>query len=331
LAARINQTGRQSDALSRIAARLRRAREVESIDLTGRSQTSVAIRQVDDLWVGPSGEILVVDSTAGIVANVVADSNINKLRDTRGIARWVGGSVQRIVGAANGTLLATGRTDTALLFKSKARAPDQPTRVVLGGRPEDGCSLDNTLYIRVPTARRLVTRVTSDGRVIGAFGEPYRATADHVKAVLSRGLIACAPGADTIIAMFNAFPEIYGFGRDGAVRWISRFDSFRRPRLTEADHGGHTILIHSQPEVADRLAGLVEFESRYVIVQLMRVSPDQDKRPHVVHTYIVDATNGAGEYVGESLPLIQQAHGSALYSAVRKPTLRLVVYSDRQH
>jgi hypothetical protein len=324
---------RSADAsLDAVAARIRSVREVASVALADEAAGPQFIHHADDVSIDPDGNVFVLDAESrqvGVLDAAGATASIRVLAGDGGQTMGEG-DVRQVVGVARG-LVILSKPGSARVFSYSPAGYRRTARIELPGRPEDACSLGDELFVRIGNANQLVARLTADGRLLGMFADAYRVRDAEIRAVLSQGLIACVREVGTVVAMFYTFPEIYGFDAAGSTRWIARFEDFARPRLVQVSDPRHSVLEHSQPQPADRLVRLIGFHSRYVIVQIQRFSPDVSKVGHELHSYVLDASTGAGGYVGAKLPMLKAGHGGKLYAELKEPVRRLVMYETAGH
>ncbi len=325
ITARIQATTGGFSELAAVAAGLRGARRTQTIAVTAGEAVPAKFERIDELWVTPRGEAFVADSRARFLGTLADTGEVRGLLDANGGRPPGSDGVRALAAAIDGTILISNGQGLAMLRPGGA-GYEYVKSIPISGRVEDICSLGGAFYLRAPTDRAVLTRLTSDGSFVGTFGDPYRVDDPTIRGLLSQGLITCVAKAGTVVAMFSAFPEIYGFTPDGAPRWISRVEDFKRPRLVEERHGGHAVLAHAQKDTADRLVTLMEFETTYVIVQIMRRTPNAKAKSQELHSYVVDGATGHGEYIGTELPWLLAARGSTLLAEADQP-LRVDVYS----
>jgi hypothetical protein len=319
ITARISMSSEGAEPLQALVGRLRQARLVRTFDGAGSKF------RVDDLWVTPDGRPLVLDASSHTVRALHDDNTLTKIVSLPGKAS-ASSRLTRLDGDLQGRVLVAGGG----MISVHAPSADgyRFERTISSHAPiEDMCAVADGIYVRTSGRASILTRYSWSGEPRGAFGKGYDAEDLDIVQLMSKGRIACVGTPPTVVAAATWLPIVHGYGPDGAVKWIARFEDYKPPRLTEVAHRGHSQLVHAQKDFADRLWRVVGIDPHYVIVQLRRYSPSTDQGPHRILTYLLDAETGEGAYVGDTLPELYVSRGSLVYGTERTASHRVLVYT----
>ena len=308
-----------SGPLRSLARQLRHARPVRTFDGSGTKF------RVDVVWITDDGRPLVLDTSSRVVRALRDDNTVIDVVSVRA-TEPMSSPPTRLDGDAQGRVLVAGGDDLAIFTPSQVGYIRDKT--ISSEAPiEDICSVGGEIYVRSSGKAGVLSRYSMSGQPLGAFGRGYDADDIEIARFMSKGRIACVGTPLVIVSAAAWLPIVHGYGADGQVKWIARFEDYMAARLVEEHHRGQTRMRHAQPDFADRLWRVVRLDPHHVIVQLRRFSPTASHGPHRLHTYVLDAATGEGAYVGDGLPELYASRGSLLYGAVRTAFHRLLVYT----
>lgn len=137
------------------------------------------------------------------------------------------------------------------------------------------------------------------------FGDPYKGTSDPVgRELLSEGIIGC--NNDGIYLAKYISPYVYKYNQEGELEWVSEIDSYKPMRFKETIGEGMTFRWNNDDLFYSEYDSFHFFENR-LIVQIQNYSNKVESdnfitKPEKIETYLIDTSNGSGEYLGNKIP-----------------------------
>ena len=266
ITARISMSTTRPAPLQSLVEQLQHVTPVRTFDGAGTRF------RVDDVWVMHDGRPLLLDTASRIVRALRDDNTVTEVASVTG--KGPQQMPTRLDGDVHGRLLIAGGDALWIYTPSAHGSGYRYERTITSGAPiEDICSVADEIYVRSSGKAAVLSRYSPSGEHRGAFGTGYGAEDLETARFMSKGRIACVGTPPVIVSAATWLPVVHGYGADGQVRWIARFEDYKPPRLVEDKHRGHTRMLHAQTDFADRLWRVVGIEPHYVVVQVRRFSP----------------------------------------------------------
>jgi hypothetical protein len=201
----------------------------------------------------------------------------------------------------------------------------------------DACAVGSEIAVLVSSANREdpssdfdhMIRVVPPSGTTRSFGAGYRSSSQLVRYVLGEGAIGCIH--NVIVAGLSALPFVRAFRPDGHEQWVAQLDDFQIPRYLERINSRGQPAFGLDPEVppSNAIRKVSALGARHVLVQTVLVTRQalQDRSMYSdVDTYLFDAANGQGVYVGKALPLVDAVASDVLYATSLSPFPRVVKF-----
>jgi hypothetical protein len=214
------------------------------------------IGRIEDIAVGPSGDIFLTDALNMRVGWIKADGGATRWFGREGDGpedfRWLGAidvaPDGRVVVAdvSHHRLVFFSRSDEGLQFDEVARTPMAV---------RDLCFLGDRLFVLSYYDGRILHEVGWDGSVLRSFGDPLETPfelgdrfAPFVDSYSAEGEVLCMSEPGIIVVMTKILPEIRAFHLDGSVAWTTVLSPYARTTMTETSRG--TIQMGFDPETS---------------------------------------------------------------------------------
>lgn len=334
-----DDTAASGSAASAMAARLRRARRVDSIGtLDGPLET--VFGTVSDVAVAPTGAIYVLDIANQLVRGFSASgapliqlgrlgSGPPDLRTPLSI--WTEGDSTVVV--ADGVL-------GIKYFNAKPRSSVPPRVLRLGAPPIAACALGGQI-VSVGTSGATVGVVSKvgveplgsitarDGNLVRSFGESYPSDNAMVRRSMSESVVACTPEG-VIVTSLSKTPFVTGYGAEGSLLWVSRLKDFIVGRHVEEanSRGQRSIGIDERDPRNSFVRRITPVGGSMVVVQVGLMTPESIRDRSIwsrIDSYVLDVRDGRGAYVGSTLPLLAAMSGERLVGFENDPYPRVVL------
>lgn len=218
-----------------------------------------------------------------------------------------------------------------LLFRP-AGAGYRSTTIPLDFSPRDLCLLRGKLIVHGISLRTgsVLFAFDSANAVERTFGEIYRSPNNAINRELSQGKVACNDKVGVILfaPVTNLF-ELRAYQPDGKLRWISAVDGLTPIELAEVVGRAGSKLIRAPKEGFHRIHSAVAYPPNHFVVQIaFEAWADRPTRPEqrALYTLLIDARDGRGVFVGDSIPPIVAASDRAIIVMRNDPFPRLEVY-----
>lgn len=170
------------------------------------------------------------------------------------------------------------------------------------------------------------------GDAVRSFGEGYRHSHSFLRSALSEGFVACiSQDPARLVFAFDILPVIRSYVADsGQLTWEARVGGHLQLEVAESVHPETGALGYSRREQADhdRIGTLAATPAGdHILIQYSRVFPE--RRTIVPQTYLLDASTGAGAFLGDTLPNILSVQDASYIALFAEPHPRLEVRSFR--
>lgn len=189
--------------------------------------------------------------------------------------------------------------------------------------PRDACVVGDTYYVRAHDRQRgtVVTAVSSNGSVLGYFGEGYKAGSWLVQRQLSDGPIVCTES--NVIVGFHSLPDIRAYATSGVELWRARISGFVPGRVLESRSTDGSEQVQSlSDQVEHRVLGIAVGPRSTVLVHVAALGPaDGDGRQDMqgVRTYLIHASTGSSLQLKEATPYIVAVDSTRMYALDMDP------------
>ena len=189
----------------------------------------------------------------------------------------------------------------------------------------NACVLSDTVALLGYSDGTVVHLLAPGARQLRAFGAPFGSTRPFEAALLSRGLIACAPVRNWVVAASEWLPDIRAYSADGTLVWARRIAGYRTTEIRRVDGGGLSYR-DSPGRGSDGLSGLWILRDSVVLVQLARAIATRDGgiRGEEVTTHLMRLQDGADLFASRTLGPAVGASDSLLYLAIEDGEMRVV-------
>lgn len=151
---------------------------------------------------------------------------------------------------------------------------------------------------------------------INSFGKMYESNSFLARTTMSMGGVVCNDGSVTIVHYFNLLNLLYGYNRDGSLRWIVRFEDFSFIKYNQI--GNRMSVERDPPYLYNDIYNVTPINKNLFVVQIP-VRKSSDPSPNTIHTYIVNFDDGDAVYAGNEIPLILSIDGNTLILKKDKP------------
>jgi hypothetical protein len=326
-------------ALGRMATLIRSATRVDSF---GRADGQLAevIGLISDGTVSREGRVAIIDmanrslrvlNQQGRQIARVGQAGGGPLDFRTPVGVWFAGESQLVVvDAVNGLKrVRIGDDGRAELVNS----------MPLNAGPMSGCALGDTLYLQgtapvtsseTSDSRRTDFVVTGyDARSGGrwGFGDSYPSNRPLVRRLMSEGVVGCG-GAYVLVAL-SKLPFISGFDPTGRRQWTSQLAEFDIGRSEERLNSRGQLSIGLEPDFKtfSFIRRITPIGGAFFVVQVGLATRESLRDGSLwsrVDSYVVDARNGTGTFVGVDLPLILGLAGDRLIGFENDPFPRVV-------
>jgi hypothetical protein len=305
--------------LHHLAQRLRGAHQALSIGTADREPGTV-FGNIGDVVATRSGDILVLDATSRQLHIFDEDGHFKRMLPAIPLtALGVSGAMaSRLVISSTDSILVLGRGVGAFPLDGPAAYHQLPV-IPTGVDPGDMCLVDDDLYFFGADAfGTAVHQYGLGANHIRSFGAVYRSDNQLVVRGLTDGFIAGSLDPKGVLLVSRHMPYVWAYSLEGHLLWIASLSSFNPPKIHQTSGGkaGFGILADSS---VDSLASLASIDGRHVLVQTQR---GQELR-----SYVIDARDGKGLYIGNGLPLVRFVTLPRLYTVQQRPFPRVIVHS----
>jgi hypothetical protein len=319
-------------ALTAFAARLRRLREVRSVgkedgdadDIIG----AIAGAALDD-----QGRLLVLDRSFNNVRIHPAGAGKGFVFGRQGSGPLDFRSPMSIWPAGNGAVAVADGVLGVKFISAPSKAMVKLERIVsVGADITGGCGSSDTFAVyRTPSDDiPLIQRYDRNGKVLSAFGAPYKTSTPLVRAIMSEGVVGCMSDGQVAYAM-SGLPYIHLHAANGQRRAVVKLTSFTiGEQLEEADaKGRHSIGLSESTRQFSSIRWMVGVDSRFLIVQVVNhtmASLRLRRDFATLDTYAIDVATGKGLFVSAGIPPLTYAVGTTLVGFTNDPYPRAIVW-----
>ena len=265
-----------------------------------------AFGHIADVAVSPSGDIFALDEQAQEVR--IFDSNGRFVQAFGGIGdgpkefRYANG----IALLGDGALVVSSRGPQLKIFRLHGTTWTLDRIVQVPAIARNAC-LTDTGRIFVAGFKRdnntLVHEVlnTPDGSSRD-FGDGYQDDLWLVQMRMGEGIIECVGNPETVVFAFRGRPIVRAHRPDdGSVRWLSVLVDFvPEPVFGGVRETGQPYVRQGQIDEWNIMGAVHEVRPGYLLLQTARV--DRQRETATVRSYLLDASNGQGAFIGETLP-----------------------------
>ncbi len=259
----------------------------------------------------PDGDLYVLDELSQEVR--VFDAS----KDFAGSLGGIGDGPTELRHAVDMSLLSDGALAVAM----------KDGRVKIFAESDDGWELDAT--IKAPFGLRdlcvakqdrifasgykndgntLAHELTRDSGVASSFAKGYESEHWLVQMEMGKGAIGCASDPARVVFAYSALPLLRAFDPEtGEEVWAARIEEFDPFAVYQGvDHRGRVYV--RQGDEGSNILGTVQAAAPgYLLVQVGHVQ--RLTRTVAIRSYLVDAADGRGAYLGESLPRLAVVEG----------------------
>ena len=157
---------------------------------------------------------------------------------------------------------------------------------------------------------------------VTSFGTGYDDDEWIVRWWMSDGLVGCVNGTIQLaIFGFQILPLINAYTLDGAIQWRSRIEGhIPMTVVSRVRPDGRTGISRSRATPHD-LLGFIQGHGNHVILQYDRFLPDD--RSVTRQTFLLDARNGHGALLSDTLPTITSVHSNGYVAVFEDPYPRV--------
>lgn len=194
--------------------------------------------------------------------------------------------------------------------------------------PDDICNMGKEIYVQgynVNHDDNLIHVYSEKGERIRSIGKGYMSSNSSVNETINRGSVACSEKTNTILVAPRLLPMVYAYSPDGTLKWASRIANFNpKPVIQTTNERGTTRL--KRPNVSgDMVDSITIMSEDYVLVQRVRVYPDEQKINH--YSYLLSLESGQGYYIGDNVKgKVQYIKDDTIFTSQTLPYPKVNVY-----
>ncbi|MEX0596734.1 MAG: hypothetical protein WD512_09550, partial [Candidatus Paceibacterota bacterium] len=177
--------------------------------------------------------------------------------------------------------------------------------------PDDFCISENDIFIyTIPQLnngekeRKSVQQINIDNfEVTNNFGRIYKSKSEMSTTFLSMGGVECTDGANEVVTYFKDMNFLFGYGKDGQVKWTTKFQDFNFLKIVEDGNmlGPDPNDIQKHFNTIENLQTINE-EAFFVQTGDYILSEGEYRKAY--KTYVINYSDGAGMFISDQWPLI---------------------------
>lgn len=259
--------------------------------------------RISDVALDAEGRILVLDAENREVRIFESDGAFVGAFGSRGEGPGEFRSPDHMVLLEDGHLLVEdpGRPQ---IFEPKETTFRHLAQVEVPFGAYGACTLEEKIYLQglsAETPEHGIHVYSRAGERLRSFGPAYEAPDEFLRTQMTRGSLACDRATGTIVFAFTYGPLVYGFAPDGTLRWTTRLTDLEVSPADYVRKGGRRGLHYRREPGMGFVTSLVDAPGPGILAQTLEAPPEQSgsgAARHVIHTYLLGAPTGAGQYVG---------------------------------
>lgn len=263
-------------------------------------QETEVIGRVEDLAVGPSGDIFLTDALQMRIGWIRADGSrvhwFGREGDGPEEFRWLG-SIQV---APDGRVVAADVAHHRFVFLSLSDEGlhlDDVVQTPLTVR--DFCFLQGRMFVLSYHDGRVVHEVDQDGAVLRSFGKPLKTPFEYgerfarfVDSYSGDGKILCLPESELVVVLPHILPEIRAFRVDGSTAWTHVLSPYARTTMKETSRGTMQMGWDPETSTVHESVSLWAHNEHVLAVQLVEATPPGGPDEGVVEVRFLDVRSG---------------------------------------
>lgn len=148
-------------------------------------------------------------------------------------------------------------------------------------------------------------RLDDYDKPLNRFGVVYKSDLPRISFSFTAGArLACHSSISTIVQHFRIRNLLYGYNDEGKLEWITRLEDFTHMAIIEERSGNQRMGPDPDNPQSDYdiIETAIATEEGLILVQVINKSITD--RDDIIKTYLINANDGSGFFVGDELPKI---------------------------